>query len=66
LREYVYTVFIGIVGTSILTEKFFANYGNINNINRQFLVAYDRNGIMLANGASETLIGQNFFGDYTQ
>jgi hypothetical protein len=58
--------YIGIVGTSILTEKFFANYGNINNINRQFLVAYDKNGIMLANGASETLIGQNFFGDYTQ
>jgi hypothetical protein len=58
--------YIGIVGTSILTEKFFANYGNINNINRQFLVAYDKNGIMLANGASETLVGQNFFGDYTQ
>ncbi len=58
--------YIGIIGTSILTEKFFANYGNINDINRQFLVAYDNNGIMLANGASETLVGQNFFGDYTQ
>jgi hypothetical protein len=58
--------YIGIVGTSILTEKFFANYGNIKNINRQFLVAYDKNGIMLANGASETLVGQNFFVDYTQ
>ena len=58
--------YIGIVGASILTEKFFANYGNINNINRQFLVAYDKNGIMLVNGASETFVGQNFFGDYTQ
>ena len=58
--------YIGMVGTSILTEKFFANYGNIKNINRQFLVAYDKNGIMLANGASETLVGQNFFVDYTQ
>src|SRR5919204_2571914 len=58
--------YIGLIGTSILTEKFFANYGNINNINRQFLVAYDKNGIMLANGASETFVGQNFFGDYTQ
>jgi hypothetical protein len=58
--------YIGMIGTSILTEKFFANYGNIKNINRQFLVAYDKNGIMLANGASETLVGQNFFGDYAQ
>ena len=58
--------YIGIIGTSILTEKFFAHYGNVNNINRQFLVAYDKNGIILANGASETLVGQNFFGNYTQ
>ena len=58
--------YIGLIGTSILTEKFFANYGNINNINRQFLVAYDKNGIMLANGASETFVGQNFFDQYTQ
>jgi hypothetical protein len=58
--------YIGIIGTSILTEKFFANYGNIRNINRQFLVAYDKNGTMLANGASETLVGQNFFSDYPQ
>jgi hypothetical protein len=30
------------------------------------LVVFDRNGIMLANGASKTLVGKNFFGDYTQ
>jgi hypothetical protein len=58
--------YIGIIGTSILTEKFFARYGNINDINSQFLVAYDKNGTILANGASRTLVGQSFFGDYTQ
>jgi hypothetical protein len=58
--------YIGIIGTSIFTENFFANYGNTKNINRQFLVAYDKNGIMLANGASDTLVGQNFFDGYTQ
>jgi hypothetical protein len=30
------------------------------------LVVFDTNGIMLANGASKTLVGKNFFGDYTQ
>ena len=58
--------YIGIIGTSILTEKFFAQYGNIHDINSQFLVSYDRNGTILANGASRTLVGQSFFGDYTQ
>jgi hypothetical protein len=58
--------YIGIIGTSILTEKFFAQYGNIHDINSQFLVSYDKNGTILANGASRTLVGQSFFGDYTQ
>jgi hypothetical protein len=58
--------YIGIIGTSILTEKFFAHYGNINDINSEFLVAYDKNGTILANGASRTLVGQSFFGEYTQ
>jgi len=58
--------YIGTIGTSILTEKFFAHYGNINDINSEFLVAYDKNGTILANGASRTLVGQSFFGDYTQ
>jgi hypothetical protein len=58
--------YIGIIGTSILTEKFFAHYGNINDINSQFLVAFDKKGTILANGANRALVGQNFFGDYTQ
>ncbi len=55
--------YIGIIGTSILTEKFFARYRNINDINSQFLVAYDKNETILANGASRTLVGQSFFAD---
>ena len=46
--------YLGIIGTSILTEKFFAQYGNIHDINSQFLVSYDKNGTILANAASRT------------
>ena len=47
-------------------RAFFAHYGNIYDINARFLVVFDRNGIMLANGASKTLVGKNFFDNYTQ
>src|SRR5919197_1014213 len=55
---------MGVVGSVIPTESFFAHYGNIHDINSRFLVVFDRNGIMLANGASKTLVGKNFFADY--
>jgi signal transduction histidine kinase len=58
--------YIGIVGTSIPTEAFFAHYGNVEHIESEFLVAYDKGGTMLANGASKSLVGENYFGDYTQ
>lgn len=58
--------YLGIVGASIRTENFFAHYGNINDINSPFLVAYDKYGIILANGANRDLVGQNFFGSSTQ
>ena len=58
--------YIGVVGSVIPTESFFAHYGNIYDINSRFLVVFDKNGIMLANGASKTLVGKNFFGEYTQ
>ena len=35
--------YMGIIGAIVPTESFFANYGNIHNINSQFLVVYDRN-----------------------
>jgi len=78
-REGMYTIFVsypiinrnngeflGIIATSIPTVPFFARYGNVEHIDRQFLVSYDANGTMLANGASQVLVGQNFFGKYTQ
>jgi hypothetical protein len=58
--------YMGMLVTSIPTVPFFAHYGNVQDINSKFLVVYDKNGRMLANGASDTLVGQNFFGDYAQ
>lgn len=58
--------YMGMIVTSIPTIPFFAHYGNVQDINSKFLVVYDENGLMLANGASETLVGQNFFDNYTQ
>ena len=58
--------YLGIVGAIIPTESFFANYGNIHNVNSQFLVIYDKKATLLAVGASKTLVGKNFFEDYTQ
>jgi signal transduction histidine kinase len=58
--------YIGLVGVSIPTVNFFAQYGNVRDVTSQFLVVLDRNGIMLANGASKTLVGKNFYGYETQ
>ena len=58
--------YIGLVGVSIPTINFFAQYGNVRDVSSQFLVVFDRNGIMLANGASRTLVGKNFSGYETQ
>jgi hypothetical protein len=58
--------YIGTIATSIPTVAFFAHYGNVENIDNQFLVVFSKKGIMLANGASKTLVGQDFFSDYTQ
>ncbi|MGI8832730.1 MAG: sensor histidine kinase [Nitrososphaeraceae archaeon] len=78
-RQGIYTIFItypivnrdskeylGMVVTSIPTVKFFAHYGNVKAIDTPFLVAYDKNGIMLANGASNNLVGLSFFDRTTQ
>ena len=58
--------YLGMIVTSIPTVSFFAHYGNVQDISSKFLVVYDKNGLMLANGASQTLVGQNFFDNYTQ
>ncbi len=58
--------YMGTIVAFIPSESFFAHYGNVEHINTQFLVAYDLNGTMLANGAGNTFIGHNFFDDYAQ
>jgi signal transduction histidine kinase len=58
--------YIGLVGASIPTVNFFAHYGNVRNVNSTFLVAFDRDATLLAVGASQDLVGKNFFGYETQ
>ncbi len=78
-RQGIYTIFIthpvvnrdskeyiGMVVTSIPTVKFFSHYGNVKDSGTPFLVAYDKNGIILANGASNDLVGESFFGPAVQ
>jgi signal transduction histidine kinase len=78
-RQGIYTVYIvvpiinrddnrymGSIGASIPTEKFFARYGNVHDINSQFLVIFDKDGTILAVGADRALVGKNFFGTIVQ
>lgn len=58
--------YIGTVETPIPTEEFFARYGNISDINSQFLVALNRNATLLAAGINEIFVEQNFFDNYVQ
>lgn len=57
---------LGLIGASIPTEKFFSRYGNVHDINSQFLVVYDKSGTILAVGADKSLIGKNFFSKAVQ
>lgn len=78
-RQGIYTIFIthpiinrdsneyiGMVVTSIPTVKFFSHYGNIMDSSTPYLVAYDKNGVILANGVNNALVGESFFGATTQ
>jgi signal transduction histidine kinase len=78
-RQSIYTVYIAIpiinrengqyigqIAASIPTEKFFARYGNVHDINSQFLVVFDKTGTILAVGADRSLIGKNYFGNVVQ
>jgi signal transduction histidine kinase len=58
--------YLGLVGVSIPTIPFFRHYGNVHDINTQFLVAYDKKGTLLAAGADQSLVGLDFFGETTQ
>ena len=58
--------YLGMVGVTIPTESFFSLYGNIHDINSQFLVIYDKKGTLLAVGADKSLLAKNFFEDDVQ
>jgi signal transduction histidine kinase len=58
--------YLGLLGTSIPALEFFDHYGNVDNINSQFLVAFNKNATLVAVGASKGLIGENFFGEVAQ
>jgi signal transduction histidine kinase len=57
--------YIGCIVALIPTLQFFEHYGNVNDINTQFLTAYDENGTYLSN-PSKDLIGRNFFSNEVQ
>jgi hypothetical protein len=58
--------YFGMLVTSIPTGPFFSHYGNIGRIDTQFLVAFDKKGTILAAGASNDLVGKDFFGEDVQ
>jgi signal transduction histidine kinase len=58
--------YIGTVVAQLPTVELFRNYGNVENISSRFLVAFDKKGNLLAVGASQDLVGKNFFGIETQ
>jgi signal transduction histidine kinase len=58
--------YLGLVGVSIPTIPFFEHYGNVYDINTQFLVALDKKGTLLAAGADQSLVGLDFFGETVQ
>jgi signal transduction histidine kinase len=58
--------YLGLVGVSIPTERFFGHYGNVYDVNSQFLAAFDSKGTILATGADPNLVGLDFFGETTQ
>ena len=57
--------YIGLVGLAIPTIQFFEKYADVNNIESQFLVAYDREGNYIATPRTE-LLGKNFFSEEVQ
>ncbi len=57
--------YIGTIGIQIPTEPFFAHSGNINNVDSQFLVAYDSKKNYLATPRTQ-FIGKNFFDNDVQ
>lgn len=58
--------YFGMVVTSIPTIPFFSHYGNVERIDTQFLIAFDKKGTILTAGPSNGLVGKDFFGGDVQ
>ncbi len=56
---------IGVAGVLVPTNRFFSHYENIHNITSESFVAFDNNGIMLANPRTQ-FIGKSVFGTEIQ
>ncbi len=57
--------YLGMVGVEIPSVDFFARYGNVYNVNSQFLVTYDRNANYISTPRTN-FIGKNLFSDEIQ
>ena len=57
--------YLGSIVGLIPTTKFFEHYGNVHDINSQYLTAYDNNGSYLSH-PSKNLVGLNFFSEEIQ
>jgi signal transduction histidine kinase len=57
--------YIGMVGVEIPTIDFFARYGNVYDIESQYISALDRNSVQLIHPV-KSLVGTPFFGNHTQ
>lgn len=57
--------YLGLVAALIPTVRFFEHYGNIYNINSQYLAVLDRQSVQLIHPV-KSLVGTPFFGNYTQ
>ena len=58
--------YMGLIGALVPFESFLSHYGNVQNVNSKYLVAYDKNATILVTAMSKALIGKNFFADYSQ
>jgi signal transduction histidine kinase len=57
--------YLGMVGVEIPSVEFFARYGNVYNIDSQFLVTYDQNSNYISTPRTNFL-GKNFFSNEVQ
>ena len=57
--------YMGMIGISVPTTRFFEHYGNIFDIKSQYLAVLDRNSDHLIHPLN-SFIGKPFFGSYTQ